>query len=533
MVRQRKWKRASSASRRRPTLDVDERFADAIDHHRAGRLDAAAAAYDEVLRHAPKHAPAWSMKGVLALQQARPADAVPLLERAIELDGSQPGFHLNLGNALRAVDRLDGAIAAYRRALALDASMAPAHNNLGNALRDRGDLPEAADAYRRALELEPGFFPAAANLAQVLVKRSELPRAEVLAALDRALALADTANLRTADVANLHNARGNALQADGHIDDATACYRQAIAIDPAFSEAHLNLGRALARNLRIEDAIDPLRRALELRPDDLSIYKQLALALRRLRRNDEATAVYQAWHERDPSDPIAAHMANVRGDEAPPERAADEYVQREFDDFAEQFDEVLVNKLGYQAPTLVAAALERSGFAERRGLDVLDAGCGTGLCVDFLRPLARRLVGVDLSGKMLEKARARGGYDELVEAELTGFVEAHGQAFDLVVAADVILYFGELERLARAFADGLRAGGGLVFTVEAGGDEERGWELNDGGRYAHHPGYLRRVLEGAGFEVREMVEDRLRYELGAEVRGWIVVALVPNPHAAS
>ncbi|MCX4244192.1 tetratricopeptide repeat protein [Paraliomyxa miuraensis] len=526
MTRHRKWKRASG-SRRRSKLDVDDLFADAIDHHRGGRLDAASSAYDEVLRQAPEHAAAWSMKGVLALQQSRPADAVPLLKRAIELDATQPGFHLNLGNALRGVDRLDDAIDSYRHAIALDPDMAPAHNNLGNALRDRGDLPEAADAYRGALEIEPSFFPAAANLAQVLAKR-DLPRDEVLAALDRALALAEASGLRTPDVANLHNARGNALQADGRIDDTIACYRQAVALDSTFSEAHLNLGRALARNLQIEDAIDPLRHALELRPDDLPIYKQLALALRRLQRFDEATAVYQAWHERDPSDPIAAHMANVRGDEAPPERATDEYVQREFDDFAEQFDDVLVNKLQYQGPKLIADAIERSALADRRDLDVLDAGCGTGLCAPFLRPRARRLVGIDLSRGMLARARQRGVYDELIEAELTAAVEAKTAAFDLIAAADVFIYFGELDRLVRGFRGALRPGGALVFTAETSDDEERGWALNDGGRYAHHPAYLRRVLEIAGFEVREMVEDRIRFELGTPALGWVLTAFVPE-----
>lgn len=524
MARHIKGKRASGSSRRRRP-SIDDRFAQAVAHHRAGRLDAAAAAYDDVIREAPDSAPAWSMKGVLALQQNRPADAVPLLERAIALDAAQPGFHLNLGNALRAVGRLDEAVAVYRRALALDERMAPAHNNLGNVLRDRGSLPEAAAAYQRALELDPGFFAAAANLAHVLAKQPGLARADVLAAHDRGLALAEAARLRSPDVANLHNARGNLLQADGRIEDAIASYRRAVAIDPGFAEAHLNLGRALTRNLRIEDSIEPLRRALELRPTDLSIYKVLVLALRRLRRNDEAAAVYQAWHAQDPMDPVAAHMANMRGREAPPERATDDYVQREFDDFAEQFDEVLVDKLGYQAPALVASALERCGIAARRELDVLDAGCGTGLCVGCLRPLARRLVGVDLSGKMLDKARERGGYDELVEAELTAYLESHPRAFDVVVAADVLLYFGRLERVVQALASSLRPGGALVFTVEAGENEERDWELNDGGRYVHHAAYLRRVLKAAGLYVHELVNERLRFELGAEVRGWIVTAL--------
>ncbi|MEN8183648.1 MAG: tetratricopeptide repeat protein [Myxococcota bacterium] len=526
MARHRKW---GSGRRKRKAAAPEDRLAEGIEHHRAGRLDKAAAAYEDVLAKDPRSAPAWSMKGVLALQRDRPEEAIEPLQRATALDDTQPGFFLNLGNALRGVGRLADAVDAYRRAIELDPQMAPAHNNLGNALRDQDSLAEAAASYQRAIDLSPDFFAAASNLAQTQATLDVLPRAELIASYERAISIADTTDLRTTDVANAHNALGNLLQSETRFEAAATHYRRAISIDPDFGEAHLNLGQALARCLKLEDAIEPTRRGLELRPDDLASYKRLALLLRRLQRNDEATAVYQAWHRQDPGDPIAAHMASVGGDQQPPERAADDYVAREFDDFAEKFDQVLVDELRYQAPALVAQALERTGLTERRELHVLDAGCGTGLCVDFLRPLARHLVGVDLSPKMLDKARDRGGYDELVEAELTAYLESHPQAFDIVVAADVVLYFGRLDALARALRSSLRPGGGVVFTVEAGTNDARGWALGDGGRYTHHPTYLRRVLEDADLQVRELVDDRLRYELGAEVRGWIVTACAPEP----
>jgi predicted TPR repeat methyltransferase len=500
-------------------------LAGAVAHHRAGRLDEAARGYDDVLARDPDHAPALSMKGVLALQQRRPADAVAWLERAIAVDARPAGFHLNLGNALRAVARSRDAAAAYRRALEIDPEMAPAHNNLGNALRDQDLLVDAAAAYRRAVELQPDFFAAAANLAQVEAKLGTRARAEILAAHDRALALADAANLRGVEAANLHNGRGNLLQAEGRFTDAIEAYRRAIELDPAFGEAHLNLGQALARELRLDEAVEPLRRGLALHPTDLASYKRLAVLLRRLRRNDEAAAVYRAWHARDPGDPIAAHMARATTDRAPPARAAEGYVMREFDEFADAYDDVLVDKLGYRAPKLVADALRRAGWSDRRELRIVDVGCGTGLCVDPLRPLARRLVGVDLSAKMLDKARARGGYDELVEAELCAYLEQNAGAFDLIVATDVMIYLGALEPVAHAMRRALRAGGVVVFTAEAGTDDARGWTLGDAGRYLHGRAYLRRVFGDAGFAIGEMVDEGLRHELGEEVRVWLVTAV--------
>ncbi|MCA9656148.1 MAG: tetratricopeptide repeat protein [Myxococcales bacterium] len=507
---------------------IEERFADALEHHRAGRLERAAAGYEQVLHDRPEHAPALSMIGVLALQRGTPERAVPPLLRATVLDPEQPGYFLNLGNALRGTERLGEAEQAYRKALQLEPGMAIAHNNLGNVLRDRGLLHEAALAYREALRLSPELFAAAANLAQVLARLDDTPRQEVLVAHERALAIAERAGLRTTDVANALNARAGLLLAAGEDEAAVACLREAIAIDPSFVEAHLNLAHAHARALRLELAVEPLRAAIALRPDELGPYRRLAMVLRRLQRNDEAHEVYQAWHARDPDDPIAAHMANV-GDADPPERASDDYLTREFDGFAESFESVLLDELDYQGPRLVAAALQRTGLAERRGMEVLDAGCGTGLCAGLLRPLAARLTGVDLSGKMLAKARARGSYDALVEAELGAFLLAHPHRFDLVVAGGVLLYFGRLDELARALGGALRPGGGVVLTVEAGHDAERGWSLSDSGRYAHHPSYLRRVLHDAGLRQVEMIEDQLHLELGEPVMAWVVTATRPAP----
>jgi predicted TPR repeat methyltransferase len=526
-----------------PRQPIEELFARSVAHHRAGRLERAAQGYDELLRRAPKVAGAWSMRGVIDLQRGRPSEALPRLRRAIELDPAEPGAHLNLGNALRGVGRLDEAIAAYERALGLAPDMVQALNNLGNARRDRGELAEACVVYRRALALEPTFFAAAANLAQVLARRPDVPLDEALAAHDGALALAEAARasggeVQGRDAANLHNGRGNLLAAAGRTGDAIESYRSALAHDGAFAEAHLNLGRTLARELRVEEAIEPLRRALALRPEDVTIHPQLALALRRLRRDGEAAEVYRAWHALAPDDPIAAHLSRARGAEAPPARASDAYLKREFDGFAAQFDDVLVGKLDYRGPALVAAALERAGLlvdAHSRGgeLDVLDAGCGTGLAAQHLRPLARRLVGVDLSGRMLEQARPR-GYDELVEAELCAFARARPASFDLVVATEVLLYFGTLEPVLEALGEALRPGGQLVFTVEHLDDGSLvapgagGWALGAGGRYAHHPEYVRRAVSAAGLVARELVEGTLRLELGEPVRGWVVTAERPG-----
>jgi predicted TPR repeat methyltransferase len=429
---------------------------------------------------------------------------------------------------LRALGRLDDAAAAYRLALALDPRMVVAHNNLGNALRDHGRLDEAVSAYRAALAIDSAFFPAAANLAITLGKIPSIDRDDLVAAYDRAIEIGTMQGTRDPALATCHNARGNLHLANDALDDAIASYRRAIAIDPRFGQAFLNLGQSLARKLEFEDAIEALRHGLEILPGDVPSYRRLALLLRRLGRNEEAGAAYREWQRHAPDDPVAAHMASALLGEAPPDRASPEYVRREFDGFADRFEDVLA-KLEYRAPQLVAEALGRHGLAGRTGLDVLDAGCGTGLCAEFLRPLARRLVGVDLSGRMLAIAASRATYDELIEAELIAWLDGTDARFDLIVAADVFIYFGALDPLAESLARVLRPGGTIVFTIESADEDDATYGLNAGGRYAHGPRHVETVFARSGFGVSESSPVQLRQELGVGVGGRLIVAQLRSP----
>src|SRR5439155_27388275 len=119
--------------------------------------------------------------------------------------------------------------------------------------------------------------------------------------------------------------------------------------------------------------------------------------------------------------------------------------------------------------------------------DILDAGCGTGLCGEHVRPFARRLVGVDLSLEMLKRAGVRKLYDDLILGELTAFVGAAPAAWDLVVSADTLVYFGDLAPVMAAALRGLRPGGHLVFTVDRASEAEAplGLRIIPHGGYSH------------------------------------------------
>lgn len=381
------------------------------------------------------------------------------------------------GDAETAVDLIG-------RALASAPQHAGAHNNLGNVHKESGRLAEAEACYRRALDCSPGNPDALTNLAVV-------------------------------------------LEAQGQLIDAFKVYGILLTLAPEHAIGYYLFGVFLRNNARceahVEQAVACLRAAWRLDPANTRTLEQLGVTLYMTGRCEEAAAVHRDWLAREPDNPIPGHMLAACGGAPPPARAGDEYVRRVFDGFAASFDEQLLSNLDYRAPQLVATALAPV-FAEAACLDILDAGCGTGLCAPLLRSRARRLTGVDLSGGMVDKARERGGYDDLVVAELTGYLREHPGAFDVVVSADTLVYFGDLHEVCAATARALRPGGAFVFTVEVLADDPDGVELGPSGRYRHGAAHVRRALESAGLPDPSITEGALRQEFGEAVRGWIVVA---------
>ena len=163
-------------------------------------------------------------------------------------------------------------------------------------------------------------------------------------------------------------------------------------------------------------------------------------------------------------------------------------------------------------------------------LDILDAGCGTGLCGPLLRPYARKLVGVDLSPKMLVRAQSTGCYDALEEAELTGFIGSRKDAYDVIVSADTLCYFGDLREVMAAVAAAVRPNGFFIFTLERGeeGDDTMpaGFRINPFGRYCHQESYVSRTVAETGMKLRSVTHGTLRQEKGSPVTGLVVTAAI-------
>jgi predicted TPR repeat methyltransferase len=207
------------------------------------------------------------------------------------------------------------------------------------------------------------------------------------------------------------------------------------------------------------------------------------------------------------------------GAEAAPVTAPKDYVIGLFDQYADHFDEDLINKLKYKTPNLLLGAM--NGIVPSGNLDILDLGCGTGLVGSLLRPIARTLTGVDMSSNMLRIARQRQIYDNLVCSELIEFLQAHAKTFDLAVASDVFIYIGDLSKVFQGVRGALREGGFFCFSVEAG--EGQDFVLRATRRYAHSRPYLRKLAEEHGFVFERLESDVIRQQNGIDVVGDLAI----------
>lgn len=553
----------------------------AMAFHRAGMLAEAAPFYGRILDRQPDHRDALHFLGVLSHQQGDDERAVALISRALASGDGDAALHANLGIALKGCGQIDAAIAAYRRAIALAPEFPEAHSNLGIALYQQGQIDEAVSHYRDALRLRPAYAEAHFNLAVALRKQGAL--AEALASFQRAvdcrarypealnglagilvqlkrldeaaaaygrylaerpddldaikslgqalimlrrngeaLAVYAAALKNHPEDAEILNNLGITLMAETRLDEAVAAFRAAVAHKPDFTVAQYNEGVALERVGRLDEAATAFEATLQLEPQHPQAHHALGALYSMLGRSEDVTRIYRHWREVAPDHPAARHMAAAVNAGEMPARAADDYIRTLFAPFALAFDEVLT-KLNYRVPALLAALLAR--FPADRPLDVADVGCGTGLCAPALRPLARRLVGIDLSPEMLEKARGRGLYDALVEAELTAFLGQNAAAFDLIVVADTLVYFGDLAVPLGAAAGALREGGRIAFNLEHdSADHSAGYRLNQYGRYVHGEEHVRRRLIEAGFTILSLEATTIREQAQQPVQGLMVLA---------
>lgn len=393
-----------------------------------------------------------------------------------------------------------------REILSGDPACAEAEHLLGRALTEGGHAP-IASLILQHVTATGGADPevlASLGRAQRLAGDAEAARAT----LEQAVRDDDALRARLELVELLAEA--------GQLDAAEAHARRALARHPGEATAHLALADVLALAGRLDDARASFAHAVRLSGGASRHHVTQAIAHQSRGDAVRARRSLEIGARLAPGDPELRHLLAAAGAGGQAERASDEYLVHYFDRFASAFDEQL-SELRYQAPERLVEAMAPLLHAPS---DILDAGCGTGRCGPLLRPLARRLDGVDISPGMLERAGALGVYDELHARELTAFLLERDGAYDAVVATDVLIYFGAIDELVGLMARALRPAGVLGLSIER--SDVPGHAMLPSGRWAHHPETLRSAGRQAGVEFA-MQDIELRLEYGRPVAGLIAV----------
>ena len=256
-------------------------------------------------------------------------------------------------------------------------------------------------------------------------------------------------------------------------------------------------------------------------PDDPLQWHALGELAHIVGRREDARDAYERYVQFKPDDAETAQILVSLRNEPPPPRAPDQCIQQLYARFAEFYEDNMCGDLEYQAPERLAEALNAE-LGNVENLQVLELGCGTGLAASLLRKRANYLYGIDLSPQMAARAEATSLYDGIEVAEITEWLSRpNARLFDLIVACDTLIYFGDLQQVIVPAARLLRPGAWLAFTVERG--ETIPFQLTDSGRYIHSESHIREVARLAGLRVAALTEGLLRYEYGEPVSGLVTV----------
>ena len=382
-----------------------------------------------------------------------------------------------------------------------------------------GRLEEAATLYRQRLQANPQDQEAYQALALIHFQTRHFDRAQYFAG--EALRL-DPAYLDGWRI------RGMALMQLGRLAPALSCFERAIALKPDSIELLVNHATVLLELKRLDEALAGFDRVVALDPENAVGWNNRANALVALGRLEEAAECYgRALAIHPDLETAKSNRFLVLLQLKKVSRIADFALREMFDEVATRFDHLMVDELDYRGHLHLRTLADAELPGLKAPLRILDLGCGTGLVGAAFKDLAAggRLDGIDLAPKMIEVARQRGIYDELILGDLESILGEEGPSYDLIVSADTMVYLGDLGPTFRGVVNRLISGGHYLFAVEA--KDGAGWEQTDVSRFRHSEAYLRDEAARAGLGYVARMDCTLRYEKEQPVPGFAVALRKP------
>lgn len=544
--------------------------------HQQGDLATAKKSYQLALDKNPNEFEALVLLAMLLIQEKDYNNALDYFLQAEKCVPQHPQVQVHLANTYKLLAQPQLALQHYLQALALQPDYAEAHHNLANLYMQLQQNKDAIIHYTKAIDLKPDYVAAYNHLALLYLKQNDKVSAKNYfkivhnIELHNALACYHLGNfalednvLREAQQYYEQGLEGDAQSIPiltnlaavhlkmGDRNKAIMLYKQVLTIDADDAITHMNLAaiHLLDKNYRLaikhyslilqldeanfnahfnlgvifmdkEEygmASEHFQTAVALLPENADAHYNYATCL--LKQNLTQTALYhlqQAVNYAPDNDIFNFRLAAVSGSDAP-SRPPAQYIQTLFDRYAERFDADLLESLHYKAPDLLCTLLKEP-LQKIDNAVVMDMGCGTGLCGERLQASGAHLIGIDLSPGMLAIARNKKIYHELIEGDLLDIMSTRIFAADVLIAADVFIYFGDLSLLLKLAFRQVKAQGWLAFSCEEGPDDAT-FHLATTGRYQHSKAYMIKVLTAAGWHLALDQRVTLREQRGQPVLG--------------
>lgn len=491
-----------------------------------------------------RDADALHLLGLSCAEENKLKDAAAYLCQARDISPENLSIRLHLANVLKAAGESDAAISELLEVIKLDAQCAPAYNNLGTIYFSRRHYQQAVASYERALDMRADYADAYFNLGLAYEKLSR--HQEAMNAFRALLKVSPShagahfhlgcilmryrqyheAEQEFVSITREHADHFESLAnlaschlLQGKMDLAASCYLRALEVFPNDKDVLFNLGVIHMRQGYANEAVNYYLRAVKSDPDFFEAHHNLAAYYMLRGDRENALRHFQEALRIQPENEALRHTLRILTQDKSLKGSSPAYIKSLFDSYAEYYEAHLRSHLQYALPEKMMAVLKQEMLPAKNKLDILDLGCGTGLCGEVLKPYARRLLGVDLSENMAAVARAKQIYDDLAVGDAVSYLEAHRGQFDLIAAGDVLVYFGDLSDLVAAVADALKPNGCFIFNVEAGSSAD--YALTPSGRFAHQGQYLELLASQYGFRVVTVKDESIRRQKDIPVSGYI------------
>ena len=510
--------------------------------HRDGRLEEAELGYMDLLNENPDDVAVLHLLGVLHAENGNLEAAQHFLEKAIQLQPHHEVIALHLANILKAKGLFSQAAQVLKELIDVNPHFAAAFNNLGTVYFAQEKWMEAVDAYRAAISLQANYADAYYNLGLALNKLERKEEAiHVYQSLIELSPRHTGAQFQLGCLLMKENQYQEAVShfemieqehpfhfetqsnlaacylKQGWLDKAKIHYLKALNIMPNDIQILFNLGVISMQQGLLNEAIDYYLRVVQINPESYEAHNNLGVAYLSIKNTERALWHFRAALRIDTHDEAVRHTINILMRDKPITTSPPEYIRALFDSYADHFDAHLIQELDYQVPHLVQDVLQVHTDLSQPRWDVLDLGCGTGLCGEVVRSVSRSLVGVDLSEKMLEVAAEKHIYDQLVKSDVLFFLANKNAEFDLIIAGDLLVYFGELRQLFSHIHQALRPNGLFLFNAEI--NEKEDYVMSESGRFKHSKGYLDQLITQNQFQLLSYQVVRLRTQNQQPVEG--------------